>query len=129
MDKTTLVDVDIESGTELIRTLDREKFPIKAALWLYDTEDSDWKLIISTPLVDEKGPRYGYKIIQRILSHNLDNINMSLADISLVSPRNPLIQTLESWMKIENVDSPLRLSRNVLNGIYIDEARIYRVRQ
>lgn len=54
MDNKLLVDKYIKEGKMLLKNLDKNKFPVKAALWLYDSNNNNWKYLIATPKVDEK---------------------------------------------------------------------------
>ena len=64
MDSQVLVDRNIVEGKELIEALDNRNLNIKAAMWFYFVESDEWKLLIATPMVDEKGTREAYRLIQ-----------------------------------------------------------------
>ena len=51
MDKTQLVDTDIQAGRQIIEGLERLGIPIDVALWLQDDETLDWQLIVSSSAV------------------------------------------------------------------------------
>jgi hypothetical protein len=56
-----------------------------------------------------------------------DRAKVSLKDISVVDSRDPLISLLKATVRTGTSISGIRLSDNVINGITIDEAYIYRV--
>lgn len=127
MDKTTLVERDIEEGERLIRTLDSANIPVEAALWFYMAENDRWRLLIATPLVDEKGPREAYATIRRAIEQMLSSLAIRLSQISVVSPDDDLVQLLRAAIQTGPSISGIRFTGNVINGVFIDDAYIYRV--
>ena len=67
MDMATLVNVDLERGTELIGALDRANLKIRVALWLYSTDHEDWRLVLSSRQLDAAGPRDAYGLVHDAL--------------------------------------------------------------
>jgi hypothetical protein len=126
MDSAALVGTDIERGADLVKALDDAQFPVRSALWLYLSEEREWRLTIATPLVDEAGPRDAYKRIQKVLAKRPE-IDLPLQRISVVSPKDPLIQALRKVVHTGEGISAIRLSRNAVNGVYIEDAVLYRV--
>jgi hypothetical protein len=126
VDKTTLVEADIEAGAKLIRALDAANFPLSAALWLYLPEEEDWRLILATPLVREKGPRAAYELVQKVLME-LPNLPLSLDQISLVDPNDRTVSLLRLAISTGPGIAGVRFSRNTINGVYIEDAYLYRV--
>jgi hypothetical protein len=43
----TLVRTDIDAGINLIRALDERGFGVSAALWLYNSDVDNWRMIIA----------------------------------------------------------------------------------
>ena len=125
MDTKILVDKNINEGKELLRNLDSHKFPVNAALWFFDQNSDSWKYIISSSKVDEEGPLKVYQDIQNYLKKTSD---ISLKDISLVSPTNNLIMVLRKAINTgkRNI-SGIRFSRNTINNFFIEDAYIYRM--
>ena len=62
--KESLSDRVISAGSELIRRLDESGLVIHAALWFYDPDSNDWRLIIASPEVLSKGLKTVYKEVQ-----------------------------------------------------------------
>ena len=125
MDTRILVDEDIESGKELLEFLDGKKLDIKIAMWFLDTEIGRWYLILSTPLVDEKGPRKVYlKLIK-----NLDGFETSIKidNIKLLTYNSPFANIFKGIFNTGKGISQIRFQENVINGLLIKDAVIYRV--
>jgi hypothetical protein len=71
---------------------------ITAAFWLHEDEE-DWKLVIVSPEVDEKGPTRLYTMIALMLRElsidPAEPLQFPLGRITLVSPQRHLYQRLK----------------------------------
>lgn len=118
----------ISAGEKLIKHLDQTDLSVKASLWFYDFESNTWRLIIAAPEIRTHGPRMAYSRIQSILHRNPDiSQTISLNDISAVEDRDPLIILLRSAIKTGMGVSKIRFSGNAINGVFIENALIYRM--
>lgn len=127
MDKPELVKKDMEDGKKLILALDNSTFQVVAALWFYDNEDGEWRLIVASPLVEEKGTKEAYAFIQKKIAR-LSPIGIALRQISVISPNNDLIKLLKVAIRTGNVISGVRFTHNTINNVFIEDAYIYCVR-
>jgi len=126
--KETLSEQMISAGSDLIRRLDDAGSKVTGALWFYETDSNDWRLIIVTPDVQAKGIRTVYEEVQAVLRANPDDQSIiSLKDISVVNPDDPLISLLKIAIKTDNGISRIRFSRNMINGTLIEDSYIYRL--
>jgi hypothetical protein len=123
VDTTALVDVDIELGKRVTKELDASGIPVKASLWFYAPEASEWRLIVATPFVDQKGPQKTYSVIQKALK----NIDLPLRKISAVSPNDPLIRLLRAALRTGPGISGIRFTHNTINNVFVEDAYIYRL--
>lgn len=128
MDKPMLVDADMKAGEALLSKLDEIEFNVKAALWFYVQDSEEWRLIIASPIVDKDGQKKAYETVQSQLQE-LNGRELSLRNISLVSPGDKLIKALKSVFKLDKAISPIRFTRNVIDGMFIEDAYIYRLIQ
>lgn len=131
MVKTSLVEADLLAGRRLVIALDvpepnRSLFRLKAAFWLYDPESQEWRLVLATPLVDEEGPLATYKRLQRTL-YSIQPTDLSLQNISVVSPRDPLVKAVKRVSRIAPGVQGIRVTRNSINGTYIEDAYVYKL--
>ena len=127
MAKAALVENDKEAGEVLLKRLDEMKFDVKAALWFYMPDSEEWRLIFASPAVDKEGPREAYEKVQSQV-HELDqHYDLSLQNISLVSPSDNLIKLLKTALKTGPGIFSIRFTRNVINNVFIEDAYIYRV--
>jgi hypothetical protein len=121
-----LVDTEISLGRELINALDEAGFPVQAALWVYVPEASEWRFVVATPLVDQKGPTATYSEVQRALKRFVPS-QISLRRISVVSPRDRFIQVLRSAIRTDPGISGIRFTNNTINNVFVEDAYIYRL--
>jgi hypothetical protein len=119
-----LVTAVLEDGRRLIQALDQRKFPVNAALWYL--HEGGWRLIIASSLVDSDGPREAYRKINEVLQ--AENIHLNLSDIAVVESNDALVRLLRIAINtgIGNI-SETRFTANTINGVYIEDAYIYRV--
>jgi hypothetical protein len=128
MDKALLVDANVEQATMLIKLLDETELDVHSALWMYYPEKEQWKLIIATPMIEQKGPQKAYTVVQKILADHRELSGLSLQDIALVSDKNSrLIHTLRNMIQTGKTINNIRFSKNVINGEYFDDAIILRL--
>jgi hypothetical protein len=66
MYKTILVTADIEDGRRILGELEKRHLPMTAAFWFHEDEE-DWKLIVVSPDVEEKGTNSLYTMILGML--------------------------------------------------------------
>jgi len=128
MDKTTLVGIDIDGGEKLISTLERAGLDIRAALWLYSSDPDKLELVIASPFIDQNGPKKTYTFIQAELAKMEPSPEIDLEDISVLSPKNRLIEALLRMREIYPTSIIKWLSREVVNGVYIEAAYIHRLK-
>jgi hypothetical protein len=115
---------DIELGRALVQALDNE-LPITAALWLYRPQDEEWRLILASSFVDWYGPSSTYEQVQLVLRST--ELSLPLSMISVTSPRDPMITILRSAVATGPGFANVRFSRNTVDGLYIEDAFIYRL--
>jgi hypothetical protein len=130
MDKTALVAPDtdrISRGSELLKELNKAAFPVHAALWLYDSERySDWRLVIASPLVDEKGPLAAYKKLDSVLRRSRPDLVLWVQCVQLVSPHDSLIRDLDkTYLHGRPTPGGISISASTAGSSYIEQAHLY----
>ena len=125
---SALVDRKIERGRRLIKKLDDSRFLVTAAFWYYFPEAEQWRLVIASPTVDSQGRRAAYAEIHKIQKGRGVHLPLlSVSEITALSPRDPLVKLLSSAIRTGPGLSGIAFSRNVVNGVYIEDAYIYRL--
>ncbi len=123
---STLSKEMIDSGEILLRALDKESLNIQSFFWLFYPEEKTWKLIISSILVEQDGPREFYKRIMDINKQIEENI-ISLNDIVATDLRVDIVNLLSLLVETGDGISGIRCSGNTINGVYIEDSYIYRI--
>jgi hypothetical protein len=124
MGATTLVSDDISAGHAVVEALDLAGFSVVAAFWLYDSDRDIWKLWIGTPRAG-KDLQLAYMKVREILAAKNNGAVLDLARIKLVQPDDPTIRAVGSLIRVKGI-SDVRLKSNLVNGIYIEDALVYR---
>ena len=127
MDKTVLVERDIQEGKDLVEALDKTEFKVDASLWFYSSDSDEWRLLIASPFVEENGPRKSYGFIRSVLAQPSPPSGISLKNVSVLSPNNQLIQLLKTAISTGPGIAGIRFTRNVINNTLIEDAYIYRI--
>jgi len=122
-----LVEADINSGARLVQRLDSSGFAVKAAFWWLDPETREWHLVVATPLVDDPGPRVAYERLQEAMA-GIEDDSVPVTRVFLLSPNHPMISLLRGAISTggEGI-SGIRFSRNTINGVFVEDAYIYRI--
>ena len=121
-----LTDIRIQHGRQLIEGIDSLNLSLKAALWLYDSSIDKWRLILSFPMLHQRGTRYFYKTVQSLLLKFPERI-ISLQDISIIDYNETFITLLKGAIKIGPGPATARFTNSFINGIRVDDALVYRM--
>jgi len=127
MDKTALVERDMQEGKDLIEALDKTEFKVDASLWFYSSDSDEWQLLIASPFVEENGPRKSYGFIRSVLAQPSPPSGISLKNVSVLSPKHQLIKLLRMAITTGPGISNIRFTRNVVSNTLIEDAYIYRI--
>ena len=128
MVKDQLTEAMIDAGAEVTRKLDETGLRSSAALWLFLTENNEWRLFIALPEVSSQGPRQIYEHIRVILEDLGDKASAApLSVIGLLDPDDELIRLLRIAIRTGPEINRIRFSKNAINGHFIEDALIYRV--
>lgn len=115
----------VEAGENLLRELDRHKFPAKTVLWLYEDERDEWSLVIATPHLRSMGPLKNYKSVQKVMRKI--ETPLTLPSVALVDTKDRFIKELKTRTRRRAAASAVRLSHAYIGGRFIEDAYIYRV--
>ena len=123
----SLVDRDIRDGEILLDRLDRDGFPVTAALWFYYSDYEKWSLIIASTLVRTEGPIDAYKKLSISLKqiHERD-FGLDSSRIELVKDKDRIPRALSHAVETGMEISGIRFTGNTINGLYVEDAYIYR---
>ena len=129
MVEKTLTKEMIDSGENLIRKLDESGVQPDAAFWFYFPDTDEWKLVLAEVKVGRQGPKEVYRQIQEVLFKYSQQIGeVSLDNIALVKPDEPIVLLLGTAIRTGPGISGIRFKNNVINGMVIEDAYIYRLK-
>jgi len=126
MAQPVLVKKDIEAGMELLRVLDASNFPITGAAWIYFPDIEEWRLVIRTPRAEQNLQGALLDIAIAMDAAGDLRSRLDLSRMKLVPPGDRMLQAMGSVVRATGL-SKIRFSKNLINGIYIDDALIYRL--
>lgn len=127
MVETALVEREIALGQVVTEALDCSGLDVRASLWQYMPDVADWWLVIATPLVDEEGPLAAYAWISKVLRQREFNDQLPLRRVSAVSPKEPLVRALSRAISTAPGPAGIYLRNNMIDGVFIEAALVYRV--
>ena len=124
MASNTLLETDVNRGLMTVNALDTKGFPVAAALWLFNSERDSWRFILATPKLDELGRVAAYEALISALEGAA--FALRAEDISLVSPKDPLMLQMGTAVRVEGI-AQTRVTNSSFNGVYIEDALVYRL--
>lgn len=127
VDKTTLVKDDISEGKKLIKCLDDTDFKVNSALWFYDSDLNEWRLVLASEYLNKHGLKGAYSFVQNELE-KISLTDIALNNIAIVNSNDELIKLMRVMIRTGDKDiSDIRFRQNVINGKMIEDALIYRI--
>ncbi|MGZ5443670.1 MAG: hypothetical protein ACXW31_08625 [Thermoanaerobaculia bacterium] len=121
--KDVLTDDMITSGLALTKTLEQVGWPVVASFWFYDWETNRWRLVLASPVVDEKGPTAAYGEVFAAL--DVTRPAVSFESVWVVSPGDRSVRVLRS-LSAEGRKLEGRHIQGLFEGGYIEDSYVYR---
>ncbi len=88
MAQSTLVNVYLEDGWRIVKTMKESDLCITVVYWSFFGLYERWEFHIATPLYDELGPKAAYEAIRPVFK-TIDDLDiLSFTDIYLISPND-----------------------------------------
>ena len=126
MATTALVNSDVEMGRELVKLLDEAAFPVTAAAWIYFADIDVWRLVIRTPRAERDLLGALREVASAMDAKGDLRARLDLSRLKLVPPKDNVLAAMGSVVRVDGI-SNIRFSRNMINGVLIDDALIYRL--
>ncbi len=124
MDQDILVTDRVQAGEAAIRALDAAGYDVSAAFWNYFSEPGGWRLVL-VPRGFEGGA-VTQELLKIIPILNQASVNLDVSDIKIVASKHELIQALGRFMPKNDLGG-VWASKNWIDGVYIEDAYIYRM--
>ena len=124
MDQATLVSPDVNAGGQALAELDAAGVKPVAALLMVTPEYGDWRLVLSSPSLDQTHQLKAYEKVAEILA---GRFVYRLPPILILPTKDPFIRELRRiFWKTKDVNG-MRLGGQTIGNRFIDNAYIYRV--
>lgn len=125
MVKAQLVTQDLEAGQTIFNRLrQHDELRIEAALWWQ--EDEEWRFVVATPIVQERGRLAAHREIRRALEG--DHLTMDclgiLDRLDVLSPSEGLITVLDIG-SLGAVPLGRLIVGESVRGVYVEGAYFY----
>jgi hypothetical protein len=125
MDQATLVSPDIEIGFDALESLDAAGVQRIVALLAVLPEYGDWRLILSSPSLDQDHLLKAHQQVAKILRGRFVE---RLPMVMILPTKDPFIRELRKrFGKAEDVTG-MRLGGQTIGNRFIDDAYVYQIR-
>jgi hypothetical protein len=126
MDKTALVSVDLERGSEMLRGLDQAKIKVNVALWAHLAEYEDWRFVVSGRKFDSLRLTEAYGLLNGALTSF--GIPIEKTPPVLILPMSdPFVRSLRRFFgKAKSVEG-MRLGGQLLGDRFLEDGYVYRI--
>lgn len=126
MDKTALVAVDLERGSEILVLLDRANVKVNVALWVFLSEYEDWRLVVSGRRFDALSLRDAYRLLHDTLAAG--GITVEKTPPVMILPMfDPFVKGLRRiFAKTKSVEG-MRLGGQTIGDRFVEDAYVYRI--
>lgn len=125
MAEDVLVEEDLNSASRLVDLLDVEGLNVRGAMWLYETDSERWRFMICFREKREN-PTSFYRDMARVTNAHRETETLSLDRVSVVPYDGSIFSRLSGVINVGGT-TRLRMSHNRINGVYLEDAMIYRL--
>lgn len=126
MGPRTLVERNVDEGARLLRALDSAGVPVDAAFWLLSSEWSDWRLVVATPLYEERGSDEAYRQILGV-HRDTDDTDTLYGCISIARLDDRRVRAIRSLLRRGLPWTGFRLDGAYAEDVEIIDSYIYRL--
>jgi len=124
VDQATLVSPDIAAVNEALSDLDAARIKQITALLVIFPEYGDWRLLISSPSLDQAHQLKAYEKVVEVLG---GRFVYKLPPILILPTKDPFIRELRKiFGKAKDVNG-MRLGGQTIGNRFVDNAYVYRI--
>lgn len=125
MASNPLVDTDLDRGLALVHALSETGMPIEFVAWTYSDFDSEWRLVLATPYVDEHGTVATLEAIGGVLSDEPE-LDPGIGRLVVVSPSEAgVLRAKTSAASFDNDEIVRPGNAGTIQGRSFDASRVY----
>lgn len=126
MDNAALVSLDLETGAEVLRALDKAELKIKVAAWMKLPDYEDWRLILASRSFDLPDLRDAYGLIHRALDAAEFPIERT-PTLLVMRTTDPLIRDLRKRLRNSSLGAGMRLGGQTIGDRFVEYGYAYRI--
>ncbi|MGE0046434.1 MAG: hypothetical protein AB7J28_06540 [Hyphomonadaceae bacterium] len=119
MAEAALVDADLRKGRDFVMLMDRIGVSVRAAFWFFYPDNDRWRLVV----VSDEATAGSRNLYLRAIQAGSP---LDVASVEFQPPSSPLYKALGRLVRLQGLGE-VRLTRNMINGIYIEDAIVYRL--
>jgi hypothetical protein len=125
VDQATLVNLDVNAGLKVLDALDDAQIKVAVALWMVSSDYDDWRLVISSPSLDQTHPLKAYERVAEALHGRFVSMR---PPILILPTKDSFVRELRRiFGKAEDVTG-MRLGGQTIGNRFISDAYVYRVK-
>lgn len=124
MDQATLVGPDIDTGRDVLAILDATKIKTVVALLAVLPEYGDWRLVLSSPSLDQSRQLKAYEKVAEALHGQFP---YRLPGIMILPTKDPFVRELRRLFAKAKDVTGMRLGGQKIGNRFIDAAYVYRI--
>lgn len=126
MDKAALVNLEIETGAEVLRALDQAELKVLVAAWFQLPEYGDWRLVLASRSFDLADLRDAYGLIRRALDAAEFPIERA-PTLLVMRTTEPLIRALRRIFAKTKSVAGMRLGGQTIGDRFVLDGYVYRI--
>lgn len=133
MAEAALVREKVQAGAWLVRAADAGKVPLRAALWVYDSTEDQWTLVLESKPEKDMGPREFSTALHAAVAamKNVRQRNAAqdllLRDVVLFTRPHPIAERLRPSLGKAKSVARTRLGNTTVGGYIVEGAVLYRL--
>ncbi len=124
MDQATLVNLDVNAGLKVLEALHAAEIKVAVALWMVSSDYDDWRLVLSSPSLDQNHPLKAYRKVAEALH---DRFAYMLPPILILPTKDPFIRELRRIFGKAKDVAGMRLGGQTIGNRFISDAYVYRI--
>lgn len=128
MADAALVENDVERSRAFVNFLESHGLPLTAALWIFQSDADRWRLVVC-PREQRENVSSFYRDFAKLINAAGSPISLLPLDmVDIVAEDSPLVRQLGSVIRVAGTETEsIRLTNNVINGVFLDDAIILKL--
>jgi len=126
MGEALLVNIDLDSGAEILRIMDEAGVKVSVAAWIVLEEYGDWRLLISSRQLDAASPRNAGGIVFDAL-HAAGFPVKKTPTILILPMTDPTVRALRRYFRQNKDVEGERICGQQFGNRWVEDGYVYRV--